>query len=133
MRGASLLGVLLIAKVLCLLGREVPASLWTPFAYLWQDLAVALGFLAVDTAARRRPWVGWGLYAVLCIYAAINVPLVRVTSSPLTLSMLRAARLTLAFRALRSFRCRFRATKRKIARSANRELKRLNPAAENEL
>ena len=54
MRAASLLGVLLIAKGLCLLGREVPVSIWTPFAYLWQDLAVALAFLAVDTLARRR-------------------------------------------------------------------------------
>jgi len=61
-----------------------------PAAYLWHDVAVAVAFWALD-AVVRRPRVMWLLYAVLVVYAALNVPVVRVLSSPLTVPMLRAA------------------------------------------
>jgi hypothetical protein len=88
--------VLVLAKVCALAGREVPASAWSPVAYLWQDLLVVAVFAAIDLLARRRPWVGWTLYAVIVGYAVVNVPVIRVLGTPLTLSMLRAAGAPLA-------------------------------------
>src|SRR5919108_318236 len=95
-RGAlCLLGVLLVARMLVLIGRDVPLSVWAPVAYLWQDLIVVLLF-ALAERALNRPWAVWTLYAVLAIYVALNVPLVRLFSSPLTWPMIRATRGTLA-------------------------------------
>ena len=95
MRAASLLGVFLTARVLLLFDREIPVSAWTLPAYLWQDLLVVLLFAVVDLLLRRA-WPAWILYGLVALYAAINLPLARVTSSPLTWPMLRAARETLA-------------------------------------
>ena len=53
MRAASLLGVLILARTVILAGREIPLSFWTPIAYLWQDLLVALIFAALDSSIRR--------------------------------------------------------------------------------
>src|SRR5262249_56138487 len=47
MRAASLLGVLIVAKAGILAGREVPLSVWTPAAYLWQDLLAGLLFIGL--------------------------------------------------------------------------------------
>jgi Sulfatase len=91
MRTVSLLCVLVLAKLAMLIGREVPLSAWTPFAYFWQDLLVVLLFAALDTLTRRRPWVAWTAYAVIVLYAAVNVPVARVLSTPLTCPMFRAA------------------------------------------
>jgi len=91
MRAASLFGVLIVAHLLMLAGHSMPISLWTPAAYLWQDLLVSLLFAAVDHAI-KRPKLGWILYAVLVLYSAINVPIARILSSPLTWTMMRAAR-----------------------------------------
>ncbi|HEV3259527.1 MAG TPA: sulfatase [Gemmataceae bacterium] len=92
MRTASLLGVLLLAKLLMLAGRGVPLSFWTPFAYIWQDLLVVLLFALLDTLTRWRwSWVGWTVYGALVLYAAVNVPVARVLSTPLTWPMIRAA------------------------------------------
>ncbi len=91
MRAASLLGVFILARILILEGREISLSPWTPIAYLWQDLLVALIFGAVDSLA-RRPWLGWVLYASLVLYVALNVPITLVLSSPLTWQMIRAVR-----------------------------------------
>jgi len=41
--------------------------------------------------AIRRSWFGWTLYAAAVSYAAINVPIARVVSSPLTWPMIGAA------------------------------------------
>jgi hypothetical protein len=96
MKATSLLGVFLLAKVLVLAGRNVPLSPWTPWAYLWQDVLVALLFAAFDHAARRRAWAGWSVYAVLALYTAVNVPVACTLSTPLTWPLLRAARGPLA-------------------------------------
>jgi hypothetical protein len=91
MRAASLFGVLTVAHLLMLAGHSMPMSLWTPAAYLWQDLLTSLLFAAVDHAM-KRPKLGWMLYAALVLYSAINVPIARILSSPLTWTMMRAAR-----------------------------------------
>src|SRR5437867_1264398 len=91
MRAASLFGVLILARTVVLAGRDIPFSFWTPIAYLWQDLLVALIFAALDSLIRRA-WAGWLLYAALVAYVAVNVPITLVLSSPLTWTMLRAAR-----------------------------------------
>ncbi|MBI4584743.1 MAG: LTA synthase family protein [Planctomycetes bacterium] len=95
MRAASFLGTLLLAKVLVLWGLGIQLSAWAWLAYFWQDLLIALLFAAFDLLARRKA-LGWAAYAVLVLYIAINVPVARVLSSPLTAPMLRAARGTLA-------------------------------------
>src|SRR5262245_32394576 len=89
MRALSLFGVLVVARVLVLVGRDLDVSIWTPFVYLWQDVVVALAFAALDRLWAKR--AGWVLYGALVIYAAINVPVTRILSSPLTWTMIRAA------------------------------------------
>ncbi len=99
MRAASLLLVLLVAKLAILSGHTLAWSFWTPAAYLWQDVLVALFFAALDLAAQRiglTTRVTWSIYWALAIYAAINIPVGRVVSTPLTWPMLRAARGPLA-------------------------------------
>src|SRR5262249_16053456 len=91
MRAASLLGVFVVAKVCVLAGRDVPCSGWAPIAYVWQDLLVEGLFAAVDYLLRRS-WAGWMAYASIAIYVAVNVPVARVLSTPLTWPLLRAAR-----------------------------------------
>jgi len=89
-RALALLGVFIIAKLAILLGRPIQLSLWTPIAYFWQDALVALAFSLLDIAI-RRPWIGWTIYGAAVLYAAINVPIARVLSSPLTWPMIGAA------------------------------------------
>jgi hypothetical protein len=95
MRTAGLLCVLVLAKLCMAAGQPVPASPWTPVAYLWQDLLVAVLFAGFD-AVVRRPWAGWTAYGLIAAYAAVNVPVARVLGTPLTAPMLRATRGTLA-------------------------------------
>jgi arylsulfatase A-like enzyme len=97
LRAISLLGVLVLCKgiALTLAGHAVQWSIWTPIAYCWQDVLVAATFCAFD-AAVRRPLLAWTVYGVLCVHAAINVPIVAVLSTPMTWAMMRAARGALA-------------------------------------
>jgi phosphoglycerol transferase MdoB-like AlkP superfamily enzyme len=91
LRAASLLAVLVSAKAITLLGHHVPLSWWSPFAYLWQDVSVAVLFFLIDRSL-GRPAPAWGVYGLLVAYTALNVPIVLVLSTPLTWTMLRAAR-----------------------------------------
>jgi arylsulfatase A-like enzyme len=102
-RAASLLVVFVFAKIAILCGHSVPVSFWSPVAYLWQDLLIALLFglifgLIWGLIERRRPGSRLAgricavTYWLLVIYAAINIPLARAVSTPLTWAMLRAAR-----------------------------------------
>ena len=50
MKATSLLGVFILAKLLVLAGRDIPLSLWTPWAYVWQDVLVALLFAVLEYA-----------------------------------------------------------------------------------
>lgn len=94
-KAMALLGVLLLAKVLTLGGRNIPLSPWTLPAYLWQDLLFVVVFAALDIVV-RRPRFGWTVYAAAVAYVAFNVPLIRAVSSPFTWPMIRAARGTLS-------------------------------------
>ncbi len=87
--------MLISAKALTLIGRQVPLSVWSPIAYLWQDAAVALAFFAIARVLRAR-WVLYSLYALVAAYTALNVPVTLVLSTPLTWTMVRAARGPLA-------------------------------------
>ena len=99
MRAASLLVVLLFAKAAVLWGRTIAWSWWTVIAYVWQDVLVALLFgvtawaIATTRPRSRLPSV---LYWTLAVYAAVNVPIGIVLSTPLTSRMLRATSGTLA-------------------------------------
>jgi hypothetical protein len=95
LRGTCLLGVLLTARAAIMAGRPVPLSVWSPLAYLWQDVLIAVLFVIVD-ARLKRPRAGWTLYCGLVLYIALNVPVTRVLSTPLTWTMIRAARGALA-------------------------------------
>ncbi|HJQ25727.1 MAG TPA: sulfatase [Blastocatellia bacterium] len=95
MRALALFGVLILAKLSMLAGRPIELSIWTPIVYFWQDALVALAFWLVDGAIRQE-WFGWILYTAAVSYVAINVPIARVLSSPLTWPMIGAARGALA-------------------------------------
>ena len=58
MRAVSLLGVLVFAKALVIAGHQISPSLWTPVAFLWQDVLFVMLFAVLD-AGVRRPWFGW--------------------------------------------------------------------------
>src|SRR5262245_7161066 len=90
MRGLALLGVFIVAKLAVMAGRTIQLSLWMPIAYFWQDVLVALGFALLNSIIKRA-WFGWTLYGAVVLYVAINVPIARVLSSPLTWPMMRAA------------------------------------------
>ena len=94
MRAISLFVVFVLAKAAVLAGHTIPISPWTPAAYLWQDAVVALLFAGVAWRAPLRLTVS--LYWALALYAALNIPVGRAVSTPLTLPMLRAARGPLA-------------------------------------
>ena len=96
MKALCLFGVLLFARILILIGRDVPLSWWSPIAYLWQDSLIVLLFAVVERFTARRPWVAWTVYSTTALYVALNLPLVRLLSSPVTWPMLRATRGTLA-------------------------------------
>lgn len=95
MRAASLGAVFVVAKLLAVAGQSVPVSVWTPIVYLWQDALVALLYAVLDRPLRRFPKVGWSAYGLLVLYAAVNVPIARIVSTPLTCPMFAAARGTL--------------------------------------
>ena len=96
MKTAGLFAVLVLAKAAALAGHSLASSWWAPLAYFWQDAAVALAFAIVEVAFSSRPRTVSAIYFALTIYAAINVPIVRVLSTPLTWAMWRAARGPLA-------------------------------------
>jgi len=96
MRTMSLLLVMIVAKGIALAGHHVALTWWSPIAYLWQDAAVVLVAAALDFSLARRPRMAWTAYGVLALYVAMNIPVMRVLSTPLTWAMWRAARGPLA-------------------------------------
>ena len=81
-----LFGVLSSAKVAMLAGRDVEFG---PLVFA-DDALIATGFAFVEWLTRKRRWIAIALYIAFVGYAAINVPLARLTSSPLTVQMFRA-------------------------------------------
>jgi glucan phosphoethanolaminetransferase (alkaline phosphatase superfamily) len=99
MRSASLLLVFVLAKLVIVWGHAAPVTGWSLLAYVWQDVMVALVFGAFDIALQRirgATRIVWAIYWAIAIYTAINIPVGRVVSTPLTRPMLRAARGPLA-------------------------------------
>ncbi len=99
MRGASLFLVFLLAKTAMVWGRAAPMTGWSLVAYVWQDAMVALAFAAIDFALKKigaPARIASLIYWIAAIYAAINIPVGRAVSTPLTWPMLRAARGPLA-------------------------------------
>jgi hypothetical protein len=106
----SLLLVFVLAKIAALWGRPIAWSPLTIVVYFWQDVLVALAFAAVEGAWRvrkqrvatirpersRRLDARLVIYGVLASYVALNVPVIRVLSTPMTWPMLRATSATLA-------------------------------------
>jgi hypothetical protein len=87
MRPASLLLVFAIAKAAGVFGHHVAFSAWSPIAFVWQDALVVLAFAAIDARLGLRDRAAWATYAILALYAVVNIPVVRVLSTPLTASM----------------------------------------------
>jgi lipoteichoic acid synthase len=95
MKALALFGVLFTAKVAMLAGRPMQLSGWALLAYFWQDALIALAFGLLDRVLARLSIgrkTGWILYAAAVAYVAINVPVSRVLSSPLTWPMIGATR-----------------------------------------
>ena len=101
--------VLVAAKASALAGHDLPHSWWSLIALFWHDAAVVLVFALIAKAtaeiAERAEIRGSALsassavaclYIALTFYAAVNVPVMRVLSTPLTVPMWRAARGPLA-------------------------------------
>ena len=88
MRSTTLLLVFVVAKVVMVAGHAIPLSPWTPFAYFWQDVLAAAVFAALERVLPKP--ASRLLYWALVLYAAINIPVARAVSSPLTWPMLRA-------------------------------------------
>src|SRR5687768_15972261 len=95
MRAASLVLVLIFAKLLAIGDREIAWSPSTVAAYVWQDVAVGVAFWVLDWLAGQRGIVAsrvlWILYGAIVVLAVIDVPVTRALSSPRTVPMLRAA------------------------------------------
>src|SRR6185295_2231721 len=91
MKTPALFFFLLLVKVACLAGRHLDWSGWLPVAMLWQDAILVLCFAIWEFSFRARPLVVSVAYALLILYSALNVPLIRLLSSPMTWQMSRAA------------------------------------------
>src|SRR5579863_8078796 len=99
MRSASLLAVFILARVAALWGHTPPITAWSLLAYVWQDVMVTLAFAAFDFTLQKigaTTRIARTIYWTLAIYTAINIPVERVLSTPLTMPMLRATRGPLA-------------------------------------
>jgi hypothetical protein len=96
MRPASLLLLLVLAKIAALAGHRVVFNQWSPVAYFWHDAAMAALAGALELLLARRPRFAWAAYGTLALYIAINIPVMRILSTPMTRTMWRAARGPLA-------------------------------------
>src|SRR5262245_25355004 len=92
-RLAGAAAALVVSRIATLAGHDVHWSWWAFVAYLWQDALVVLAYAALDLALRQlSARIAWAAYAVFVAYVALNVPVVRVMSTPMTWTMWRAAR-----------------------------------------
>src|ERR1051326_5796120 len=90
MRAGSLFFVFVLAKAAVLAGHPLPRSAWTPIAFFWQDALIAAAFALLEWRSHKR--VSVGLYWLLALSAAVNIPVGPPLSTPLPWPMLRAAR-----------------------------------------
>ena len=90
LKALSLFGVLVLAKACMLFGRDVPVQGYAGLALFADDAVIALAFGLFEWATRSRPHISTAFYIAIVGYVALNVPIARLTSSPLTLQMMRA-------------------------------------------
>lgn len=106
-RALALLCVGVAAKLVLVLLRAADGDAagllgpWAPPTLLYQELWPAIGLYGLDRALLslgtwlKRPVLAdrlcWGLYALLAVYTAINVPIARQFSTPLTYAFIEAA------------------------------------------
>jgi len=106
-RALALLGVGVAAKLVLVLLRAADGDAagllgpWAPPTLLYQELWPVIGLYGLDRALLslgtwlKRPVLAdrlcWGLYALLAGYTAINVPIARQFSTPLTYAFIEAA------------------------------------------
>jgi len=91
-RSAGAAAVLVVSRIATLAGHDLSWSWWAPVAYLRHDALVLLAYAALDVMLRRlSARIAWTAYAVFVAYVALNVPVVRVLSTPMTWTMWRAA------------------------------------------
>jgi lipoteichoic acid synthase len=83
----SLFAVLALAKICVLEGRDVFIG---PAAFA-DDAIIVMVFGLAEVLSRKRRWIMIAIYVAMVGYAAINVPLARLTSSAMTLQMFRAS------------------------------------------
>ena len=95
MRAGCLFLVLLAAKTMALPAGVLGSSIWAPVAYYQSDVLIAVVAAVLDTLC-GRPRLGWVVYTAAVALVAIDVPVTLVLGSPLTMSMMRAARGPLA-------------------------------------
>ena len=86
--------VFVMAKAAVLIRNGIAFSAWSPLAYLWQDALTAVVFGAISCRLPKQP--GQVIYWLLVFYTALNIPVQRAVSTPLTWPMLEAARGPLA-------------------------------------
>lgn len=90
MKPIALFLVFLIGRVICVMGRDLEWSLGLPVVMIWQDVAMVLVFALFDRIPRSSK-LTWTIYGLLVGYLAMNVPLIRVLSTPLTPAVVNAA------------------------------------------
>lgn len=88
MKAPSLLIVLLLCKLLILSTSHIDLAPWSLAACIWQDCLIVLLFAGLERIIPKK--ISWSLYIAASLYAAINVPIARMMSTPLTLPMLHA-------------------------------------------
>ena len=94
MMAVCLFVVFVVSKAAVLIRNGIVPSAWSPVAYLWQDALIAVVFGAISWRLPKQ--AGQVIYWLLAIYTALNIPVERAVSTPLTWPMLEAARGPLA-------------------------------------
>ena len=74
MTAASLMVVFIVARALVVIGVDATHSVWSPVAYLWQDVMVVLLFAGVSWIVRNRQCIRL-VYGLFVLHAALTVPL----------------------------------------------------------
>ncbi|MCI0746657.1 MAG: sulfatase-like hydrolase/transferase [Verrucomicrobia subdivision 3 bacterium] len=89
MKALSVFGVLVLARI-CVLADGKLGNSSALLAGLWNDAIVALAFATLEAILYKNVRLVAAVYCALVGFIAINVPIARLTSSPLTVQMLRA-------------------------------------------
>ncbi|MEO8481375.1 MAG: sulfatase-like hydrolase/transferase [Acidobacteriota bacterium] len=89
--GAGVLLALLVGKFVIVTSIGLPFTAGNTLAFFWQDIATGAA-LALVFRVGGPPWLAWTIFWLLIGYVALSVPITVVLGSPLTWTMIRAAR-----------------------------------------